>query len=439
VSTAITPAAGSEWERFRTGALPDTSWAGLQRAALIVAGAGIVLFAVTAGILLLTGGLEGYRQLFLSYLVGYQFWLSVGLGGLAVLMLQYVTGGAWGIKLRRTLESAAATIPLLVVLFIPIALGVHQIYPWTNPEKAEAEEKEPSADKTPRPQPETYSAHAQEPRAPTGQKAAYLNLPWFYVRMVVYFAIWLALAYSLIGWGTVLDREYNPRIRRYCESLSAPGLVLYGLTITFASIDWVMSLDPKWYSTIYPVLFGTSQILTGFAFAVMVLLLLSRYTPLADLLHAGSMRDLGSLMLAFVMIWAYMSFSQFLLIWVGNLPEETQWYMRRGREGWQYLVIFLAIFHFALPFFLLLLRDIKENVQRLLSLALLLLVMRGLDLFWWIEPAERRERSPFFWLLDVEACAAVGGIWMWWFLAQLRKRPLLPLNEPNLAEALHDE
>jgi FtsH-binding integral membrane protein len=200
-----------------------------------------------------------------------------------------------------------------------------------------------------------------------------------------------------------------------------------------------MSLEPAWYSTIYPVMFAVGQLLNGYAFALAVFLLLSDRPPFAGNIHPAHMRDFGSLLLAFVMFWAYMAFSQFLLIWVGNLPEETPWYLRRSREGWQYVIIFIAIFHFAVPFLLLLLRDIKEHRHRLLAVAAGLLVMRFIDIFWWIEPALNHEGEYFYWLLDVAAWVGVGGLFVWWFLGQLQSRTLLPLKDPNLAEALKDE
>ena len=212
----------------------------------------------------------------------------------------------------------------------------------------------------------------------------------------------------------------------------------YALTITFASIDWVMSLEPDWYSTIYPLMFAVGQLLNGFAFALTVLLLLADRPPFAGALRPRHLRDFGSLLLTFVIFWAYMSFSQFLLIWVGNLPEEIPWYLRRSREGWQYVVMVIAVCHFGLPF-LLLLRDVKEHRRRLLAVAVGLLAMRFLDMFWWVEPAFNHEGQHFFWLLDVSAWVGIGGLYVWWFLGQLRSRTLLPFKDPNLAEALHHE
>jgi hypothetical protein len=224
-----------------------------------------------------------------------------------------------------------------------------------------------------------------------------------------------------------------------CESLGAPGIVVYALTITFASIDWVMSLQPEWYSTIFPVMFAVGQLLNGYAFALTVFLLLSDRPPFAASIYPAHMRDFGSLLLAFVMFWAYMSFSQFLLIWVGNLPEETPWYLLRARGGWQFVIIFIALFHFAVPFVLLLLRDIKDHRQRLWAVTVGLMVMRFIDLFWWIEPSLKHEGLNLFWLMDLAAWVAVGGLFVWWFTGQLRSRPLLPLKDPYLAEALSDE
>jgi hypothetical protein len=214
--------------------------------------------------------------------------------------------------------------------------------------------------------------------------------------------------------------------------LSGPGLVLYGVTITLAAVDWSMSLEPYWYSTIYPVLYAVGQILTAFAFAVVVLTLLAR-GPLAGVVRPQHLRDLGSLMLTFVMFWAYMSFSQFLLIWVGNLPEEIPWYLRRTRGGWQWVALALALLHFAVPFVLLLLRGVKEDGPWLMAVAGWLLLVRFLDVFWWIEPAYPHDGQYLFWLLDVGAVVGVGGVWVWWFVSLLRRGPLLP-PEASFAE-----
>ncbi len=270
-------------------------------------------------------------------------------------------------------------------------------------------------------------------------KAIWLSAPAVTLKAILYFAIWIGMVSLFRRWSRQQDESGDGRLLERCETLGAPGIVIYALTITFASIDWVMSLQPDWYSTIFPVMFAVGQLLNGYAFALTVFLLLSDRPPFAGPIQAAHMRDFGSLLLAFVMFWAYMAVSQFLLIWVGNLPEETPWYLLRSRGGWQYVAGFIALFHFAVPFLLLLLRDIKEHRQRLLAVAAGLLIMRFIDLFWWIEPPLDHHGQFFYWLLDIAAWTAVGGLCVGWFVGRLRSRPLLPWRDPYLTEALHHE
>jgi len=409
MSAAVHPAAGPAWDR-------------IQRGALLAAAGGLGLFLLVAVVLYFLAGSahqsESVRQLFLSYLVAYNFWLGVALGCLVILMLQYLTGGAWGIVIRRVLESGTRTLGLLAVLFVPLVFGLSFLYLWAQPKAVDASED-------------------------LRHKSLYFNGGftgmWYIIRAAGYFVVWLLVAYFLNKWSADQDREAVPREQRRFRLLSGPGLVLYGLTITFASVDWVMSLEPFWYSTIYPVLFATGQVLTGFAFAVTVVILLATRPPLSEVITPRHLRDLGSLLLAFVMFWAYMSVSQLILIWVGNLPEEIPWYLRRSREGWQGLAIVIVLCHFALPFLLLLYRDIKKDPRRLAAVAVGLLVMRFIDVFWWIEPAYRHDGEYVFWLLDIAATVGLGGLWVWWFVGQLKSRPLLPTHDPYYAEAVrHD-
>jgi hypothetical protein len=266
-------------------------------------------------------------------------------------------------------------------------------------------------------------------------KAVYLNVPGFAVRAVVYFAIWLALAFVLDRWSARQDQGAGPDLSRRFRVLSGPGLVLYGGTITFASIDWVMSLEPHWWSTIYPILFAVGQALQGMAFGVAALVLLSQRPPLSDVVRRDHRRDLGNLLLTFVMLWAYMGFSQFLLIWADNLPEEIPWYLRRLRGGWEWVAVLLLIFQFGFPFLALLFRDVKDDGRRLAAVAVLVLVMRFVDIVWWVEAAFPDGMSVWL-LLDVAALVGVGGVWLWCFLWTLGRRPLLPLHDPYLSESL---
>jgi hypothetical protein len=348
-------------------------------------------------------------QFFRSYLVAYTFWVGVGSGSLVILMVQHLTAGVWGILIRRVLEAGTRTLPLLAVLFVPIALGLRDLYPWARPDEV---------------------AHAEALQ----HKQAYLNIPFFLVRAAVCFVAWLVVAFFLNRWSAEDDARPNAASSRRFQLLSGGGLVVYGITITFASIDWVMSIEPNWASTIYPVMYATGQVLTAFAFALAMLMLLAARPPFPGIIAPQHMRDLGNLLLAFIMLWAYMSISQFLLIWSGNLPEEIPWYLRRGRGGWEWVSIALFLIHFAVPFLLLLSRSVKQNGPFLLAVAAGVLIMRFIDVLWWIEPAYGGENSAssLFWLVDVIAFLSVGGFWMSWFLWQLQKRPLLP-RHPELA------
>lgn len=382
-----------------TAAEPATQdWASRQRQAGIIGCVGLALCAL--------GWLINTEQFFRSFLLALLFWLAIALGSLALLMVQHLSGGAWGLLLRRVLEAATRTLPLLALLFIPLAFGLHHLYEWARPEIV-----------------------AEDPLLQ--HKAPYLNIPGYLGRFVAYFVIWIVLAFLLNRWSREQDQTSDPQLLRRFRLLSGPGLALYGVTITFASIDWVMSLEPHWFSSIYGVLFGMGQVLSAYAFALAVLLLLADYPPLSERLNAAILRDLGNLLLAFVMLWAYLSFSQFLLIWSANLPEEIPWYLRRLSGGWQYLGLALALFHFGLPFLLLLSRDIKHDRRKLSAVALGVLGMRFVDLYWVMMPAFHPEYFVLHWLwLDAAALAGVGGVWLAVFLGQLQRRPLLPVGDP---------
>ncbi|HEY3027088.1 MAG TPA: hypothetical protein VGJ55_13150 [Pyrinomonadaceae bacterium] len=378
---------------------------GVQQRALI---AGFVFT-----LLLVVGAFINRDQFFHSYLIGFAFWIGVTLGALALLMLQHLTGGAWGLVIRRVLEAATRTIPLLLVLFVPIALGLSRLYPWMHTQEM-----------------------AKSP-ALMSKSEHYLNPTFFIERAVIYFAIWSLLAYLLNRWSLDQDRTAERRFTRRMKMLSGPGLGLFVLTTTFASIDWVMSLDPEWSSTMFGLLFVASWALSAMAFVIATMSLLSSRAPLAAIVRASHFHDLGKLLLALVMLWSYFAFSQFLIIWSGNLPEETTWYLRRLRGGWGWIAIAVIVLHFALPFLLLLSRDLKRNAHKLAMLAGFLLVMRLVDLFWMIEPEFNRAHFHLSWM-DVVAPLGIGGIWLAMFSWQLQQRPLVPLNDPQLETVLEE-
>jgi hypothetical protein len=370
-----------------------------------------VMLAGIAGLVLSAIGLLVDReQFFRSYLVGYMFWLGIALGSMALCMVHHMSGGAWGLVIRRIFEASSRTLPVLALLFIPIAFGMHDLYPWT------------------------HADHVQHD-AVLQHKAAYLNVPFFLARAAFYFAAWIVLAWQLNRWSREQDEGDVVGSTRKMQLLSGGGLVLYGLTITFASVDWIMSLNPHWFSTIFGFIFMGSQGLAALAFTIAVAVALSRREPMAHVYKAHHFHDLGKLLLAFVMLWAYFNFSQYLIIYSGNLVEEIPYYISRTSGGWGVVALVLVVFHFALPFALLLSRDFKRSANRLLTVALCILVMRMVDLFFLVAPEFEKEGFAIHWL-DIVAPVGLGGLWLWLFLTQLRQRPLLPLRDPHLADAL---
>jgi len=378
----------------------DPEIARLERLALGVGAGALVASAV--------GAVFDPAAFFRAWLASYVFWLGIPLGCLAIVQLHYLSGGAWGVVIRRVAESAIGTLPILAVLFVPIALGMlapQPLFVWARPEAAAA----------------------------LHDKALYLNVPFFLVRAAVYFALWIAVASVLIRWSRRRDEapDANPR---HFRLIAGPGLVVYGLTVTFAAIDWGMSVDPHWYSTIYPLMFGVGQVLSGFAFAIAVAVWLRDREPFGRLVNPPNLIDLGNLMLTFVLLWAYLSFSQFMLIWAANIREEVTWYLARAQPGWLTLALVLIGAHFVLPFALLLHRPLKRNPRALAGIALVILAMRLVDGFWLLLPSIP-EAHGFHWLY-LTTPLALGGLWLGAFLHRLDGLPLVPRNEPLVEQAM---
>jgi hypothetical protein len=377
-------------------------WDRLQLGSLIVGGIALAVCLV--------GALFSRSQFYQSYLLAYVFWLGIALGCLGVAMLHSLSGGAWGVVIRRVLESGMRTLPLMLLFFLPLLFGLQDLYEWARP-----------------------AAVSED--AVLRHKSAYLNTRFFFVRSMLYFAVWIGGALLMTKWSRDLDRTADPRLISRLRVLSGLGLVLYALTITFASIDWLMSLEPHWYSTIYGVHFMGSHALSAFAFAILLLGLLARQEPLESALQPAHFHDLGNLLLGFVMLWAYFSFSQWLIIWSGNLPEEISWYLRRTRGGWEWIALCLMLFHFAVPFFLLLSRGIKRRIPALCAIAAAILFMRFLDLFWYTVPAFHPGEFHVHWM-DILAPVGIGGIWIAVFIWQLRPMPLVPVQHSYAEEVL---
>lgn len=372
----------------------------LQRNALIAGVAGLALTAV--------GFFLSPDQFFRSYLLGFLYWFGIALGSMAILMIHHIAGGAWGAVIRRLLESSIGTIPLLAVLFIPVALGIHHLYEWSHADVV-----------------------ANDPILQS--KAAYLNVPFFLARAVLYFVIWGVVAALLRRWSVEQDSDTDPKIVLRMELMSRGGLVIYGLTVTFAVVDWVMSLEPHWFSTVFGLLVMGGQGLAAFAFCVPLAVLLSRRETVGRVFGPSQYHDLGNMMLAFTMIWAYLSFSQLIIIWSGNLPEETTWYFTRSQGGWKIVGYSLLFLHFAVPFAVLLQRKIKRAGSKLAIVALWLLFMRFVDLYWLVAPSLHPQNALPSWL-DFTAVIGIGGVWLWFFVGRLAQNPVLALNDPSLPE-----
>jgi hypothetical protein len=370
--------------------------------------------ALTAGVvgavLSAVGFFVSPFQFYRSYLWSYLFVLGLTLGPLAWLLLQYLTGGAWGMVIRRPCEAALRTMPLVTLMFVPILIGIPNLYNWSHAAKVAAD--------------------------PVLQhKHAYLNLPFFLIRAAVYFGGWLFLCWHYTRCSDREDREGHAAVHGKMSSLAGPGLIFWGFSLTFMAIDWLLSVNPQWFSTMYGLLFIADQGLTGMAFLITVMVLLSLRRPMSEVLTPRHLHDLGKFLLAMVMVWAYFSFSQFLIIWAGNLPEEIPWYLTRINGGWGYMALALVVGHFALPFALLLSRDLKRNFKLLASIAVFILFMRLVDLYWVVAPEFRQQSFGVSWM-DFTLPLGLIGIWVAYFLAQLEKRPLMPINNPHLEEAL---
>lgn len=367
-----------------------------------------LVVGVAALVLCVAAGFRSPTQFLRSYLLAFVFWIGLPLGCSAILMLHHMVGGAWGFPLRRLLESGTKTLWLMALLILPILFRLPALYSWADPRKVAAD--------------------------PLLQyKHPYLNVPFFLARTVIYFAAWILLAYFLNKWSRQQDETGEPDLTRRLRSLSGPGLVVYGLTVTFASVDWVMSLEASWFSTIYGMIFMVTEALAAMALVTLTVILLSRQKSLAKLISPGVLNDYGNLLLTFTMLWAYLSFSQYLIIWAGNLQEEIPWYLSRAQGGWAWVALGLIVFHFAVPFLLLLSRFVKRRAQILGWMAAGLIVMSVVDMYWLTVPAFERA-GPEFHLTDWLAILGVGGLWLWRFAVQLKGRPLLPLHDPRLKE-----
>jgi hypothetical protein len=366
------------------------------------------------GIIGLIGCLIGWfiapRDFFVAYLFGDFFFLGLSLGSLALLMIHHLTAGDWGYALRRFLESAVGNLPLLALLFVPVFFGLAQLYPWRHPTVV-------AADETLR------------------ETQIYLNAPGFVLRTAIVFAIWIIMARQLLKWSSEQDATASLEPTRKMRTLSGPGLVIYPVTMTFAAVDWLMSMEAGWYSTMFPVLICIGQILSALALMILLLVCVAHSSPLGPLASEENFHKLGNLLLAFTMMWAYLAFGQLLVIWSGNLPHEISWYLHRISDGWKWIAIFIALFHFFVPFFLLLMRPAKKRRRILASIAACVFAAHVVAIWWTIAPSVYTKHFYLGWLAPA-AFLGIGGIYSFAFLKNLERRRLVPQNDPRLAVAV---
>jgi len=345
-----------------------------------------------------------------SWMIGFMLCLGLTLGSMAFLMLWHVTGGRWGVPIRRILEAATRTIPLVTLYFLPMLFGAKALYSWARPIPSEDHHLQMIHDR-------------------------WLNLGGFTIRAILYFAIWWILILVLNRWSAAQDKPHETHYQEKLMAVGAIGIILYFGTMTFATIDWVMSLLPGWNSTIYMLLIAVGQGLTALCLCALVARHMVEYKPIQPLLSRNEFHDMGKLMFTFVMLWAYMSFSQWLISWAGNLPEEIHWYMLRLRGGWENVALFLAIFHFCVPFAILLSSGLKQTPRKLAAVAAWLFFMRYVDLYWNIAPAHYPEHLHYGWQ-DFVVPVAMVALWFAFFAFNLKSWPVLALHDPRTHAAL---
>jgi hypothetical protein len=363
------------------------------------------------GLLLCCAGFFANRaEFFQSYLFAFIYWGGFTIGGLGVLLLNHVVGGTWGVTTRRLLGAAVRTLPLLVVLFIPLLIGIRELYPWAQPDTVRHN---------------AYLLHKQ----------GYLNLPFFVVRALIYFAIWFFWGFRLYKMADLQDETGDASLRDRMRRFSAPGLLIFTLSASFAYIDWILSADAQYYSTVYGAMILIGDVLQTFALIIIVLVLAAGKERFGGRVNPKLLHDLGNLMFAFTIFWTYLSASQLIITWPANLPQEIEWYLVRIRGGWKALAVIIGFSMFAIPFLALLSQARKRDPIRLMRVAVWILCARAVDIFWIVAPTYRTNGLAIYWT-DFAAFLGIGGIWIYVYLGQLRRRPLLPLRDPRVAEPM---
>lgn len=364
-----------------------------------------IAFAVgiVGSVLSAFGWLKFSEDFAFAYLTAWLFWFGITVGSFPLVMIHHLTLGGWGYAIRGIQETLLKALPLCILLFIPIGFNMHHLYEWT------------------------HTAHVQHDVV-LKSKELYLNMPFFWIRFVLYFAIWILYAVKLRKHSAIQDEHPTRDVAKKLSGLGGSGLLVYTMTVTFAIIDWVMSLEPHWFSTIYGAIFMIHFAMSALAFSILIGVLLSRQEPMKTVFTIDRMHDLGSLQFATIMLWAYTSVSQLIIIWSANLQEEAPWYLHRSTGGWEWIAVVIFVLHFILPFLLLLMRQIKRKASRLVKVALLILVMRWVELIWHVKPSHFHHIS-FSWI-DFAAFAAIGGIWLSYICCHLSRDKVTFKQDP---------
>ncbi len=351
---------------------------------------------------------------FRAWLVGWLFALGIAAGMFGLNMINHLSGGDWGVSLRRVFEASGRTLPFFILFGLPIAFGLEQIYPWA-------------------------VAGAAEGDALLAHKRPFLNAEMYFACSVGYILIWSIFAYATSAASKRFAESGDAKHHVMMQRLAAAGLIAYVLTGTLASVHWVMSLDPHWFSSLFGAAFVEGHGLSAFAFSVPVLIFLSKRNPFQEWVPARVLtklfHDYGKLMLAFTALWAYLMFSQFLIIWSGDLPEEVTWYLDRATSGWQLVSVLLVLGQFVIPFILLLSQDLKKKPGRLVLVAFWILLMRFFDLFWQVAPSISRDHVVIPWL-DLLVAVGIGGLWLGLLIVQVKNRTMMPVREPALQKVV---
>jgi hypothetical protein len=345
------------------------------------------------------------------------------MGGLAILLINNVVGGKWGVTIRRYLEASARTLPLIAIFFVVILLGMKDIYAWATPAHVAAN---------------AYLKHKQ----------AFLNIPGFTVRSIGYFALFLFFVWRLNKWTDEQDRTGNPEIKEKLRKFSAPSLLIFVFVGTLAYIDWLLSTDTQFYSTVFGALVLFANMQQTLALSILALILTSKANRFSGRVNAPILHDLGKMLFAFIIFWGYLSASQLIIIWPANLPQEITWYLDRTHGIWKALAWCVGLTMFALPFLALLSQKLKRDPRRLRWVLWFLLVIDVIYVFWLVEPTFRNASAStplqtsdgftVYWT-DIAAFLGMGGIWVYYFISQLRRRPLLPLKDPRVSPSLPQE